>query len=385
MSSRAALAAVKKEKAEVQRQLQHLQKQFWVEVEGQVRLVQIELDRARELLQAEMMMHSDTKINRAVILKQLRNLESERAELVAEVAAHTATIATLRGSLGAAARKERAVELASQKAERVRVGLVAAAHRRADAAESKAATASKQRLEDAERRVREAEGRVLRLEQLAHDAQQDAQAARAEALVETRAAAESAAEADGAKYQKLLAEQREARAKRKIEKLEQRQIETVPLPGERSVDEWAALNNAARWKAAQLEREAIISFFKSRAWRFNDVADALVHLQWVGPLMKTTPFALVAFEREKQLVGEIETDHFGISFGLMLHYDAHLTIPKILAITQARVARLPPPPSPPLAPPWSRPPLRGGADHIRGDLAVSLPPPPSHPRPEHLS
>eukprot|EP00966_Prymnesium_polylepis_P102081 2364167-Prymnesium_polylepis.1 len=69
----------------------------------------------------------------------------------------------------------------------------------------------------------------------------------------------------------------------------------------------------------------------------------------------------------------------------MLHYDAHLTIPKILAITQARVARLPPPPSPPLAPPWSRPPLRGGADHIRGDLAVSLPPPPSHPRPEHLS
>eukprot|EP00966_Prymnesium_polylepis_P304362 7032023-Prymnesium_polylepis.1 len=30
------------------------------------------------------MMHSDTKINRAVILKQLRNFESERAELVAE-------------------------------------------------------------------------------------------------------------------------------------------------------------------------------------------------------------------------------------------------------------------------------------------------------------
>ena len=39
MNSRAALMGVKKEKAEVQRQLEHLQKQFWLEVEGQVRLV----------------------------------------------------------------------------------------------------------------------------------------------------------------------------------------------------------------------------------------------------------------------------------------------------------------------------------------------------------
>eukprot|EP00966_Prymnesium_polylepis_P199293 4617701-Prymnesium_polylepis.2 len=54
----------------------------------------------------------------------------------------------------------------------------------------------------------------------AHDAQLDAEAARTEALAETQAAAESAAEADDAKYHKLLAEQREARAKRKIEKLD---------------------------------------------------------------------------------------------------------------------------------------------------------------------
>jgi hypothetical protein len=92
------------------------------------------------------------------------------------------------------------------------------------------------------------------------------------------------------------------------------------------------------------------------------VADALVEMKWVGLLMRTTPFALVAYERERKLVEEIESEHFGVSFGLMLHYDAHLTVSKILSITQARLARLKPTvgaaariPSPPLGV------LRGGA------------------------
>ena len=83
-------------------------------------------------------------------------------------------------------------------------------------------------------------------------------------------------------------------------------------PGERSVDEWAALNQDARRKAAQLEREALISFLNSRGWRINDVADALVEMKWVGLLMRTTPFALVAYERERKLVEEIKSEHFGV-------------------------------------------------------------------------
>eukprot|EP00966_Prymnesium_polylepis_P275797 6372444-Prymnesium_polylepis.1 len=90
----------------------------------------------------------------------------------------------LTGSLGAAARKERATQLASQKAERVRVGLVNAAQRRADAAEVKAAKASERRLADADRRVLDANAAVDRLDQIAQDALADAQAARGEALAE---------------------------------------------------------------------------------------------------------------------------------------------------------------------------------------------------------
>ena len=190
MNIRAAVTAAKKEATAYRKDLEHLQKMFWVEVQGQVRCVQIELDQVREQLNMEKLTHADNKRVLSTARKQLRNLESERVQLVAEVATHKATIATLRGSLGAAARKERATEIASQKAERVRVGLVTAAQRRADAAESKASKASEQRLRDAEGRVEEAEARVTHLEQLAHDAQLDAEAARAEALAESRAAAE---------------------------------------------------------------------------------------------------------------------------------------------------------------------------------------------------
>eukprot|EP00966_Prymnesium_polylepis_P200297 4641404-Prymnesium_polylepis.1 len=83
-----------------------------------------------------------------------------------------------------------------------------------------------------------------------------------------------------------------------------------------------------------MEREAVLSFFKSHGWRVCDIADAVAEMGWVGVLLKTTPFALATYDSMQTLVKEIETEHYGIEFGLMLHYDQHLPVSKILAITQ---------------------------------------------------
>eukprot|EP00966_Prymnesium_polylepis_P212153 4914213-Prymnesium_polylepis.1 len=63
----------------------------------------------------------------------------------------------------------------------------------------------------------------------------------------------------------------------------------------------AALQPAARRKAAERERHALLAFFRSRDWRLEDLADALVELGWVKSLMKTVPFATAIFEAEQAL------------------------------------------------------------------------------------
>ena len=49
-------------------------------------------------------------------------------------------------------------------------------------------------------------------------------------------------------------------------------------PGERSMEEWAQLNNGARRKARQRERDHLRGFFGERAWSMRDVGRVLSEL-----------------------------------------------------------------------------------------------------------
>ena len=40
-------------------------------------------------------------------------------------------------------------------------------------------------------------------------------------------------------------------------------------------------------------------------------------------------------KRTRKLVEEMSSSIFGIGFGIFLHYDMHLTLPKILQLNQA--------------------------------------------------
>eukprot|EP00966_Prymnesium_polylepis_P265124 6125342-Prymnesium_polylepis.1 len=51
--------------------------------------------------------------------------------------------------------------------------------------------------------------------------------------------------------------------------------------------------------------------------------------------MKVPPFSVIVFEAQQSLINEIQSEHFGVPFGLFLRYDMKMTLTKILAMTQA--------------------------------------------------
>ena len=56
-------------------------------------------------------------------------------------------------------------------------------------------------------------------------------------------------------------------------------------------------------------------------------------LGWVDNLlMKTRPFFDAYFAAVLKLVTQLEQKHFGSEFGLYLHYEMRLTLPKILEV-----------------------------------------------------
>lgn len=102
------------------------------------------------------------------------------------------------------------------------------------------------------------------------------------------------------------------------------------------MDEWAALSKEAQWQASHREREHLKTLLKSHSWRLKDVADVLLELGWVDALlMKTRPFFDSYFAAVQKLMLNLEKEHYGDAFGLYLHYETRLTLPKILEISQA--------------------------------------------------
>ena len=103
----------------------------------------------------------------------------------------------------------------------------------------------------------------------------------------------------------------------------------------RTAEEWAALAPDARRKAAEREREHLVSVLSSHPWRLVDVADAIQTCGWTRGLFDTRPFFDVHFEKVRSLMTQLEKEEYGVTFGLYLHYEARLTFPKILKLTQA--------------------------------------------------
>ena len=156
-----------------------------------------------------------------------------------------------------------------------------------------------------------------------------------ELIAEEAAAREADASKTAAEWERWDAERREARAKAKAATLQAKVDRLKPPTKDRSDDEWAALSIDARWKAAERERDHLLSFFGSHKWRIADVADALQMVGWVRPLFESRPFFDVYFEKMKATVETLEKEEYGITFGLYLHYEARLTFSKLLAVSTA--------------------------------------------------
>ena len=102
----------------------------------------------------------------------------------------------------------------------------------------------------------------------------------------------------------------------------------------RSVDEWATLGYEARRKAGQRDRARLKRYLEANSFRSCDIADVLHSLGLVEPLAKTKPFFNIHFFEVRALMKSLEEEHFGLAFGLFMHYDMRPTMPKLLQVSQ---------------------------------------------------
>ena len=175
--------------------------------------------------------------------------------------------------------------------------------------------------------------RATAAEALAREAVTDADEARGRLIEEQEAAKLAAKEKDTQAWVLWDAERREARAKGKAEELQAKLDRLAPPTKDRTVDEWAALSDNARYVASLRERDHLLAFLTSHSWRHLDVADVLQTLGWVRPLFDCRPFFDVYFEKVGALMKHLEKEEFGVTFGLYLHYEARLTFSKILSVS----------------------------------------------------
>lgn len=139
-----------------------------------------------------------------------------------------------------------------------------------------------------------------------------------------------------AKANAKLALRRERYSQHKYADVKDRLREIVPARRMvRTDEEWSTLSRWARYKAAERAVADIRQFLSSSAGRPIDIANALEAEGLVDEIFNTKPFFAIYFLKVGKLVETIEKESFGVEFGLMLHYDLRLPVPKILQLTQA--------------------------------------------------
>ena len=177
---------------------------------------------------------------------------------------------------------------------------------------------------------------VADVEEVAAKAMEEAACARQEALDEARAAEDTLQALDMKEYQLMLSQRQVKRAHQKQATLDERIRELEPIAINRSASEWANLRADAQRKATQRERQALRSFLKPHGWRAADLSVVLDELGLLNECIFGTKEGWHCFFlKVKELHSRLENDDFGIRFGLFMHFEMRLTLPKIQQMVEA--------------------------------------------------
>ena len=140
-----------------------------------------------------------------------------------------------------------------------------------------------------------------------------------------------------AEYATMLSNRREARARVKAGKLAARLDELAPSTLHRTADEWAALSRQARWKASQRDRECLLHLLSK--FRASEIASVLATLGIQEGIFDSPELFQIYYVRVQAIVDRLESADYGVPLALYLYYEQHMTLPKILQVTQAACKR----------------------------------------------
>ena len=138
-------------------------------------------------------------------------------------------------------------------------------------------------------------------------------------------------------YALMLVTRREERAKVKVTRIKQKLEGGGASPT--TADEWLKCSREAQWKRSQRDRAAMEHFLSNPRFTPQDIAIVLAKLGLHTKLFDTPAFFEIYYDRVDDLMDGLETNDFGISLALYLHYEHHIPLPKILQMTQAACKR----------------------------------------------
>lgn len=344
---RAERDSLRAELSELQKKLHHLE--TGLRLGGEARGWRAQLIEAERALQQEKREHEVTRWRRASLTSELRASEKEGYELRNELAQVKAELSLQCKKVARHADIEvgrvmfkHSKDMANWRREKRKLTEFAeAAAAEAERAEKlmkkrdSMMKVIKEQAADSKRQATEAKRLADAANKEAAEAQQAARDAREQCMIEEQAVREAEKAKDEAEWAAQLAVLRAERARRRVDILKERLGELGVPATARSVDEWMKLSDDARRQAAHRERQHLKAFLASHPWRVSDVAFVLADLNMVKPLFDTRPFFDAYFDNVQTLMKNLQTEHYGKTFALFLHYDLHLTFSKILALSQA--------------------------------------------------
>ena len=260
-------------------------------------------------------------------------LGSQIEHLKCEVSESASRITTLTKDLFAATCARTARHRATAERKALQQAVVTAAGNAKAKAEARALAAAQRNARLRRLSHEEAAEKVCNIELELEAAREAAAEALEDYHAEQEAAEEARKETSDAKYAKVLVERQLKRALATSERLSR------PKATGLSVDEWAKLQDEARWKKGQRDRASLAAHLKKVRPRVEDIAQVLGELELFEPLVDTKEGTLVYYKRTSALIAKLETEYWGIEFALFLHYEMRLSQKKALQMVQAASMR----------------------------------------------
>ena len=143
-------------------------------------------------------------------------------------------------------------------------------------------------------------------------------------------------EADEAMWSLLLTVKRERRAKSKLAALEEKckDLEIIAT-GERSTEDWVALQREAAWKAHQREQARFDAILGGHAFSPKDMARVLSQRGLLVQIFDSPNGADIFYAQLKERIDHISNVEYGMPLAMYMHYKLKIPIPTILSIDQA--------------------------------------------------